>query len=53
MKAAVIRGSTNRKTEPTAATKKARNLSMLPLGTEAYDFYERPEAISPKPFTID
>jgi small subunit ribosomal protein S18 len=37
----------------TAAIKKARNLGMLPLGTEAYDFYERPEAISPKPFTLD
>ncbi len=37
----------------TAAIKKARNLSMLPLGTEAYDFYERPEAISPKPFSAE
>jgi small subunit ribosomal protein S18 len=37
----------------TAAIKKARNLAMLPLGAEAYDFYERPEAISPKPFTLE
>jgi small subunit ribosomal protein S18 len=35
-----------------AAVKKSRNLAMLPLGQEAYDFFERPEAISPKPFTI-
>jgi small subunit ribosomal protein S18 len=36
-----------------AAVKKARNLALLPLGTEAYDFFERPEAISPKPFSIE
>jgi small subunit ribosomal protein S18 len=36
-----------------SAIKKARNLGMLPLGTEAYDFYERPEPLSPKPFSID
>ncbi|HVK60274.1 MAG TPA: 30S ribosomal protein S18 [Bdellovibrionales bacterium] len=35
-----------------AAVKKARNLAMLPLGNEAYDFFERPEAISPKPFAL-
>jgi small subunit ribosomal protein S18 len=35
-----------------AAVKKARNLAMLPLGNEAYDFFERPEPISPKPFTV-
>lgn len=35
-----------------AAVKKARNLAMLPLGTEAYDFFERPEPISPKPFSL-
>ncbi len=35
-----------------AAVKKARNLAMLPQGTESYDFHERPEPISPKPFTI-
>lgn len=34
------------------AVKKARNLGMLPLGNEAFDFFERPEAISPKPFSI-
>lgn len=36
-----------------AAIKKARNLAMLPLGSEAHDFFERPEGISPKPFSID
>lgn len=35
-----------------AAVKKARNLAMLPLGQEAHDFYERPEPISPKPFSV-
>ncbi|MCM2280867.1 MAG: 30S ribosomal protein S18 [Bdellovibrionaceae bacterium] len=35
-----------------AAVKKARNLAMLPLGTTAYDFFERPEPLSPKPFSI-
>lgn len=34
------------------AVKKARNLAMLPLGNQAYDFFERPETISPKPFTL-
>lgn len=35
-----------------AAVKKARNLALLPLGAEPYDFFERPEAISPKPVTV-
>jgi small subunit ribosomal protein S18 len=35
-----------------SAVRKARNLAMLPLGTEAHDFFERPEPISPKPFTL-
>jgi small subunit ribosomal protein S18 len=34
------------------AVKKARNLGLLPLGNEAYDFQERPEGISPKPFSL-
>ncbi len=36
-----------------AAVKKARTLALLPLGNYAYDFYERPEALSPKPFSLD
>lgn len=35
-----------------AAVKKARNLAMLPQGTEAFDFFDRHESISPKPFSI-
>src|SRR4051812_17726084 len=33
-----------------AAVRKSRSLALLPLGTLAYDNFERPEAISPKPF---
>ncbi len=33
-----------------AAVKKARNLALLPSGSEAYDANHRPEAISPVPF---
>ena len=35
-----------------SAVKKARSLGLLPQGNESYDFFERPEAISPKPFQI-
>jgi small subunit ribosomal protein S18 len=35
------------------AVRKARSLGLLPLGTLAYDNFERPEPISPKPFSID
>lgn len=35
-----------------AAIRKARSLALLPLGTEAYDNFDRPEPISPKPFEI-
>lgn len=36
-----------------AAIRKARSLALLPNGTEAYDTFERPETISPKPFTAE
>ena len=36
-----------------AAVRKARSLALLPNGTGAYDTFERPETISPKPFEID
>lgn len=36
----------------TNAVKKARSLALLPMGSEAYDFYQRPEQISAKPFEI-
>ena len=33
-----------------AAVKKARNLALLPSGTDAYDVFHRAELISPVPF---
>jgi small subunit ribosomal protein S18 len=36
-----------------AAVRKARSLALLPNGTEAYDTFERPETISPKPFSVE
>jgi small subunit ribosomal protein S18 len=33
-----------------SAVKKARNLALLPSGTDAYDTATRPELISPVPF---
>jgi small subunit ribosomal protein S18 len=35
-----------------AAVKKARNIALLPSGTDAYDNYMKAEAISPVPFEI-
>jgi small subunit ribosomal protein S18 len=34
------------------AIRKARSLALLPLGSEAYDHFDRSESISPKPFEI-
>jgi small subunit ribosomal protein S18 len=34
------------------AVKKARNLALLPSGSEPYDTFGRPESISPAPFEI-
>src|SRR6185312_14826875 len=36
-----------------AAIRKARSLGLLPNGTSAYDSFERPEVISPKPFSAE
>jgi small subunit ribosomal protein S18 len=36
----------------TKAIKKARSLGLLPLGTDAYDNFDRPEAISAVPFEM-
>ncbi len=36
-----------------AAIRKSRSLALLPNGTEAYDTFDRPETISPKPFSIE
>lgn len=35
-----------------AAVKKARNLNLLPSGTDAYDTFHRVETVSPVPFEI-
>lgn len=35
-----------------AAVRKARSLALLPIGSEAYDNFDRPEPISPKPFEV-
>lgn len=35
-----------------SAVKKARNLALLPTGTEAYDTFPRVESISPVPFEV-
>jgi small subunit ribosomal protein S18 len=35
-----------------SAVKKARNLALLPSGTDAYDTFSRAESISPTPFEI-
>ncbi len=35
-----------------SAVKKARNLALLPTGTDAYDSFNRAESISPVPFEI-
>lgn len=35
-----------------AAVKKARNLALLPSGTEAYDSFYKIEPISPVPFEV-
>lgn len=34
------------------AVKKARNLGLLPTGTDAYDTFHRAEPLSPVPFEI-
>lgn len=35
------------------AVKRARNLALLPQGIQAYDNFQRPEPIQPKPFSLD
>ena len=44
--------SQNQQRRVALAVKQARSLALLPMGTSAYDHYDRPEAISPKPFEI-
>ena len=35
-----------------AAVKKARNLGLLPTGTDAFDAFNRSESVSPVPFEV-
>ncbi len=35
-----------------AAVRKARSLALLPVGSEAYDKFDKAEPVSPKPFEI-
>lgn len=35
------------------AVKLARNLALLPNGKDGFDYFERPEPISPKPFALE
>jgi small subunit ribosomal protein S18 len=44
--------SISQQKQVSAAVKKARNLALLPSGTDAYDTFSRVEAISPVPFEI-
>ncbi len=45
--------SLNQQKQVAAAVKKARNLALLPSGSEAYDSFDRSESISPKPFSFE
>lgn len=45
--------SLNQQKKVASAVKKARSLALLPVGSDAYDRFDRPEAISPKPFELD
>lgn len=45
--------SLNQQKQVAAAVKKARNLALLPTGSEAYDSFDRSESVSPKPFSFE
>lgn len=45
--------SRGQQSKASLAIKRARALGMLPLGSDAYDHFERPELISPRPFSLD
>ncbi len=42
--------SLNQQKQVAGAVKKARNLALLPSGTDAYDVFHRAELINPVPF---
>ena len=44
--------SLNQQKKVASAVRKARSLALLPVGSEAYDKFDRAETISPKPFEI-
>lgn len=44
--------SVSQQKQVAAAVKKSRNLALLPSGTDAYDTFNRTEAVSPVPFEI-
>ncbi|MCB0407008.1 MAG: 30S ribosomal protein S18 [Bdellovibrionales bacterium] len=44
--------SMNQQKKVASAVKKARSLALLPIGSEAYDKFDKPEPVSPKPFEI-
>ena len=44
--------SLNQQKQVASAVKKARNLALLPSGTDAYDTYSRNDSIAPVPFEI-
>lgn len=44
--------SVSQQKQVAGAVKKARSLALLPSGSDAYDNFSRPEAISPQPFEI-
>lgn len=45
--------STSQQRRAAAAIKKARSLALLPIGTTAYDHFDRAESISPRPFSLE
>lgn len=45
--------SSNQQRAVTNAIKRARNIALLPVGSDAYDKMHHPEIISPKPFKFD
>jgi small subunit ribosomal protein S18 len=44
--------SVSQQKQVASAVKKARNLGLLPTGTDAYDTFNRAESISPTPFEV-
>lgn len=45
--------STTQQRNAAKAVRKSRSLALLPLGTDPYDRFDRPEPISAKPFDLE